>query len=322
MVARQWGDCYRVLCSRHPLLSFRRSALFQCSGSFLVPLFSVIPPGVRFMLASALAFSIMTAFVKMAGERIPSQEIVLFRAIISLGLSWAFLRHAGIPLLGTNRRLLLLRGFLGFLGLSCVYYAVTHLPLAEATVIQYLHPMFTAVMAAIFLREHLSRSVFLAIGVSLVGLVIIARPSFLFAQAQTLDPLALLAALGGAFFSGAAYVLVRKLSSTEHALVIVFYFPLVTIPLALPGAIVHWVWPEGWEWLMLLGVGVFTQLGQVYLTHGLRHEPAGRATALSYSQILFAALWGIFFFGEVPDVWLWVGGLFIVLGTWINIRFR
>ncbi len=279
-------------------------------------------PGVRYMLASALSFSVMSVFVKVAGERLPSQEIVLSRAIVSLVLSYVLLARTGTPVWGTNRRLLLFRGFLGFMGLSCVYYSLTHLPLAVATVIQYMHPVFTAMLAAVVLREHISRTLLVSLGLSVAGLVLVSRPEAVFGVASSLDPFAVAVAVAGAFFSAAAYVVVRRLSAQEHPLVIVFYFPLVTVPLTLPVVVPAWVMPQGFEWLVLLGVGIFTQMGQVWLTHGIRHEPASRATALSYTQVLFATVWGVLFFSEIPDGYTLAGALFIMAGAFLNIRLR
>jgi drug/metabolite transporter (DMT)-like permease len=272
------------------------------------------------MLGSALAFSLMTVLVKLAGQRLPVLEIVLARALISLVLSFALIRRAGLAPLGTARRLLLLRGAFGCAGLCCVFYAVTHLPLAEATVIQYLHPTFTALLALAFLREHISPRVVLAGGFSFAGVVLIAEPAFLLGGdgwigRSDMDPVAIAAAVGGAFLSGAAYIVVRRLSRIEDPLVIVLYFPLVTVPIVLPLVWADLVWPAGQEWLWLLGIGLTAQAGQIFLTHGLRHLPAARGTALSYSQVLFASCWGVFFFDEVPGLWTAVGALLIALGS-------
>lgn len=278
--------------------------------------------GPAYMVASALAFSLMTVAVKLVGQRLPSQEIVLARAIVSLVLSYALLRRAGLPLLGTHRRLLVLRGVFGFLGLSCVFYAVTHLPLAEATVIQYLHPTFTALIAAVALRERIGAGTAVASAISLFGVVWVARPDWIlgaFTRAQeigsALDPLALAAAVGGAFFSGAAYVVVRRLAGLEHPLVIVLYFPLITVPATLPTVIGQIVWPVGVEWLWLLAIGVLTQIGQVALTHGLEQLPAARGTALSYVQVVFAIVWGALFFDELPGWTSLVGAALVIAGT-------
>jgi drug/metabolite transporter (DMT)-like permease len=275
-----------------------------------------VTSGSLYIVGSAFAFSVMTLLVKMAGERLPSQEIVLARAVVSLVLSYALLRRAAVSPWGRAPRLLVMRGLVGFLALSCVYYAVTHLPLAEATVIQYLNPAFTAVLAAAVLGERLGPALVTASGVSLLGVALVARPAFLFGGASPgLDPFAVAVAVCGALFSAGAYVLVRRLSATEHPLVIVFYFPLVTVPATIPALWSQPVWPVGREWLVLLGVGCATQAGQVWVTRGLALEPASRATALSYLQILFATLWGAAFFGELPDPLSILGAGLIVGGT-------
>lgn len=267
-------------------------------------------------MASALAFSLMSALVKLAGERLPSQEIVLCRALISLVLSLALLLHARIPIWGRERGLLWLRGLLGFSALSCVFYAVSHLPLALATVLQYLNPIFTAVLAAVFLRESVGGRLLAGIALALGGTVLVTRSGWLGAGAgEPLPAFAVGVALAGALLSSGAYVVVRRLAAREHPLVIVFYFPLVTVPATLPTVLPDWVWPRGLEWLWLAGVGVLAQVGQIALTHGMRHEPAGRATALSYLQVAFAALWGLLLFGEVPGAGVWAGAALILLGA-------
>ena len=274
--------------------------------------------GALYMLASAFSFSIMSLLVKVAGQRLPSQEIVLARAIVTLFLSYGLLRRAGIPVWGKNQKMLILRGVLGFLGLACFYYSVTHLPLAEATVIQHLHPLFTAILAFLILHEKVGRMVSVSSITSLVGVVMIAQPDFLFgAAAIDLNAFDLAVAVGAAVFAAAAYVVVRHLSKTEHALVIVFYFPLVAVPASLPTVLSTAIIPQGWEWLTLLGIGIATQYGQVFLTKGLQLEPAGKAMAIAYMQILFATAWGILFFAEIPSGWTIAGGLLIIGGTLI-----
>ena len=159
----------------------------------------------------------------------------------------------------------------------------------------------------------------LGTGVSLLGVALVAKPAFLFGRAATaLDPFWVVVALGGAFFSAAAYVVVRRLSATEDPLVIVFYFPLVTVPAALPTLLPHFVWPEGIEWLLLVGIGITTQIGQVSLTRGLTILPASQGTALSYLQVVFAAVWGFLIFQERPDLWTVVGGALVIASSiWV-----
>jgi len=270
------------------------------------------------MVGSAFAFAGMTALVKLAAERLPTQEIVAARAAISLLLSLALLRRAGVtPILGRRRDLLLLRGVLGFAALSCVYYAVAHLPLAEATVLQYLHPVFTAGLAGMLLGEALGRRWLGGTLLSLVGVVLIARPGPLGSAGWGLDPFATAVAVAGAFASGCAYVTVRRLAREEHPLVIVLYFPLVTLPATLPGLLRSGIWPQGLEWLWLAGVGILAQLGQVWLTRGLQHEPAARATGLAYLQVVFAAVLGAAFFAEIPAPLAVAGAALVLVGAFV-----
>jgi drug/metabolite transporter (DMT)-like permease len=285
--------------------------------------FFEIPVGLRYMAAAAFFFSVMSLLVKLAGQRLPTMEVVLVRSFITLALSYAVLRRAGIPLWGTDRRLLVVRGMLGFVALSCFYYALIHLPIADATVIQYTNPVFTVLIAAVVLAERVGRREITLALVSLGGVVMIARPTFLFGgNGAALPPLAVGVALAGAIFSAAAYVTVRRLGRTEQAMVIVFYFSLISTILSFPMMIPVYVHPAGSEWLVLLGVGVTTQLGQVCLTHGLKRERAGRAMNVGYLQIVFATLWGVIIFAEIPDRWTLAGALVIVATTWLLVRAR
>lgn len=275
-----------------------------------------IPKGLRYMAGAAFFFSVMSLLVKIAGQRLPTQEVVLARSSVGALLSWAVLRSRGVSVLGHRRGLLLLRAVLGYGALSCFFYALIHLPLADATVIQYTNPVFTALLAAFLLGERLRpREVGLVL-VSLLGVVLMTRPGFLFGGLeQRLDPVATAIALLGAVLSAGAYVAVRKLGETEDPLVIVFYFAAVSTIGAVPFTAAEAVMPTPLEWLALAGIGVVTQVAQVMMTKGLRLEAAGRAMAVGYMQIVFAAAWGMIFFLEFPDAWGIGGALLIVLGT-------
>ena len=277
-------------------------------------------PGLRYMAYSAFWFSVMSLLVKLAGRRLPSMEIVFVRAVVTLALSWLLLRRARLSPWGGRHGLLALRGVVGFLSLSCFYFGIVHLPLAEATLIQYTNPVFAALLAAVLLHERLTARHALGVAASLAGVVLVTRPAFLFgALAAPLDARYAGIAFLGAVFSALVYVIVRMLRDTDHPLVVVFWFPLLTVPLALPFAARGWLWPTPTEWLVLLGVGASTQVAQVYMTRGLQLEPAGRATAVGYLQVAFAATWGILFFGDRPTPWTIAGAAVIVASTlWIG----
>ena len=279
-----------------------------------------VSPGLRYMAYIAFWFSIMSLLVKLAGRRLPSREIVFVRAVVTLVLSWAMLRHARLSPWGGRRGLLAVRGIIGFLSLTCFYFGIVHLPLAEATLIQYTNPVFASILAALLLHERIGARHAVGVAASLVGVVLVTRPAFLFgAHASSIDPRYAGIAFFGAIFSALVYVIVRMLRDTDHPLVVVFWFPLLTVPLALPFALLDWRWPTPLEWLVLLGVGASTQVAQVYMTRGLQLEPAGRATAVGYLQVAFAAAWGILVFGDRPTGWTLAGAAVIVASTvWIG----
>lgn len=281
-----------------------------------------LSPGLKYMAASAFFFSVMSLLVKLAGQRFPTMELVFARALVVSALALVAVRVRRASLASPDLRLLVLRGLFGLAALSCFYYSVVKLPLAVATVLHFTNPLFTALIAGIFLGEALRlREVALTLA-SLVGVVIVARPvSALGLPGQGYPLPALAAALAGALLSAAAYTLVRRLRRNDP-MVVVFYFAAVSVVLAGPAMIPVAVWPEGWEWVLLLGVGVATFLGQVFLTLGLQRELAGRAMSYSYLQIVFAGGWGYVIFAEVPTPDTVLGAAVIVAATVLLGRLR
>ena len=268
------------------------------------------------MLVGTLFFSVMSVFAKLACERLPTMELVLARVIVTLIMSWWVIKRIGIDPWGNNKKLLLLRGFAGFMGLSCYFYAIAHLPLADATVIQFCNPMLAALIAVFALKEQLRMVDVLAAVCSMAGVVLVAQPTFLFASGAPLDQVAVGVGIVGAIFSAIAYVVIRRLGSTEHHMVVVFYFPLVTGPASLPVlAFEGLVLPQGFEWLLLLGIGVAAQLGQIQITQGFKLETAGRASSVTYLQIVLAYTWGVLLFGEYPNAISILGALLILVGV-------
>lgn len=276
------------------------------------------------MILSAFGFALMGVFVKMAYHQgIPVLEIVAFRSLVSAVLSFLDIRRKAIPVWGKRKGLLFARGAVGALTLICVYYSMTSLPYAVATVLQYLHPMFTAILAFLFLRERIHSATIICILFSLTGLIVIVRPEFLFAGFSGQFPqLAILAAIVGAMGSAVAYVLVRKLSATESPSVIILYFPVIALPVSLLLLGDGFVMPNGVTWIVLISVGIATQVGQLGLTKAMQTETASKATSFSYLQVLFAAALGWLVFAEMPTVWTWIGAGLIVTGALINLLWK
>jgi drug/metabolite transporter (DMT)-like permease len=271
------------------------------------------------MAVAAFFFSLMAALAKVAGGHVPLMEIVLARSVVVAVLAGTALHRSGTSFRGKEPGLLVLRGVLGFAALTCFYFAVIRLPLADATVIHFTNPVFTAVMAAVVLREHLGIKESALVLVSLAGVLLVARPGWLAGQGAGLDPVAVGVSVAGAVLAAAAYVAVRRLRG-EPPMLIVFYFAVVSTVLAIPLVALDPALPSVAMWPVLLGVGLATHLGQVFVTWGFRLERAGRASAVGYLQIVFAAAWGWVLFGERPDAWTWAGAVVIVASTLTLVR--
>lgn len=282
--------------------------------------FNQIPVGVRFMLISALGFALMSACVKyVSNHGIPLFEIVAARALVSLFISYIDIKRKHLSVWGNNKPLLLLRGIIGTIALMCVYYSVTTLPLAEATILQYVHPVFTALLGLVFLKERIQKSTMICIAFCLAGLWAMVQPSLNSSIDYQLPMFSVTTALLGALGSSIAYVIVRKLSQTEDSSVIIFYFPLMALPTSIVLMWQDFVWPSLSLLMVLVLVGIFTQIGQHGLTKAMQTQAAGKASAYSYVQIVFSALLGVWLFNEVPSVWTFLGGGLIVTGALINV---
>ncbi len=276
------------------------------------------------MLLSAFGFSLMAACVKAVSQYdIPVLEIVAARAIVSLVISYLDVKRKRISIWGENKTLLIARGAAGFVALLCGYFAMTALPLAEATMLKHLSPIFTALMALLFLKEQIQRSTMLCIVLSIIGLVIMVKPDLIFSSTVNELPLiSVVAALFGSLVAAVAYVIVRRLSQVEDSSVIIFYFPLIALPISVALLGDNFVMPGFEALILLLLVGIFTQIGQVGLTKALQYEEAGKATAYSYVQVLFALILGWALFSEIPTFWTLAGGGFIISGALINVLWK
>lgn len=274
--------------------------------------------GMLYMLASVMGFAVMATLVKLGGQTLPAMQLVFARVVVTFVLGLWMVKRAGLHPLGNRRGLLLARGLAGTTALCAFYYAITVLPLGDATAIQYTNPVLTAILGAAILGESIRRSDVAGATMSVAGVLLIARPSFLFGTAESLPTWGLLAASLAAVTSAMAYIAVRALRSTDDPLVVVFWFPLVAAPVVIPWALASWVTPTPIEWALMLAIGCVTHASQIFLTRGIHLVPAGRATSVGYLQVVFAFLIGVTVFDEALNAWNICGALAIFSGTLIT----
>ena len=257
-------------------------------------------PGDRFglilMIVSAACFALMAAVAKKLLPDTPMQAVVLSRGVLMTATFVTLARKQGVPIVGNNPRMLLLRGLLGYGALSCYFWSVQHLPLGDAVLLQYSHPVFVALIAPFFLHEATGRWHWPLVLAALGGVALIVGPA-----GHLLSPA--LIGLTGSMLSGIAYVAVRKLSKTENILTILVWFPLASIPLSLIATLSmgRAALPKsGAEIAGHLLVFASALVGQTTLTPGLARAGAARATAVTMTGPVFGLLLGWLLFGAVP----------------------
>lgn len=271
--------------------------------------------GVCYMFVATFLFAWMTVFVKML-DRIPAMEIVLFRSLIALVLCLYPLRRAGIPVLGTRRGLLVARGLAGAVSLGMNFWLVQQIPLATASTLTYLAPIFTMLIGIWFVGERVRPIQFLLFGLSFAGVVIVQGFD------PRISPLHLGVGITTSLVMGIAYNCVRKLSGSEHALVIMLYFPLMTLPVAGLWSALNWVQPQGVEWLIILGVGLSAQMAQYCLTRSYQLAEIATVSIVNYSGIVFSILLGIVIFGEHFNLPTYAGMVLVLLGVVCNVLLK
>ena len=254
--------------------------------------------GYIFIVLSALSYCIMSIFVKLAGEQLATIQIVFVRGVITLFVTYLILSKKGIKPLGKNRDVLMIRGLVGSIALLLVYESLQRFSLSEATIIQYLYPIFTALFSGFMLSEHISKKIILSIISGLIGVyVILDFPVLNLGEAHKMD---IIIAISGAILTGLSYVMVKKASNLEESpYVIMFYFPLFTVPLSMLFLFDNWVMPSLLIWVYLIMVGVSSQFGQIFLTYGYELLPASKAAMTSYLQVPFSVIAGIIIFKDV-----------------------
>lgn len=263
--------------------------------------------GVFWMVVTGLCFVAVTALVKSLGQRIPAAESAFLRYVLGL----VFLLPVAQSLLRTKLtprlwRLFSLRALFHTIGVVLWFYAMTRIPIAEVTALNYINPVYVTVLAVIFLGERLALRRVMAIVAALIGALMILRPGF-----RELDP-GHFAIMGTALLFAGSYLLAKILSGEVRATLVVALLSVgVTIGLA-PLAIAVWVWPTWWEMLVLLGVAFFATSGHYTMTLAFAAAPVTVTQPVTFLQLVWAVALGALFFGEPVDPWVITGGSLIM----------
>lgn len=266
------------------------------------------------MFLSTLAFFAANVCVKQVAH-IPAMETVFFRCILATALCVIGLRRAKGSLLGSNHGMLLLRGLFGTTALFCFFLTLQQMPLASAQTIQYVSPIFTATIAIFVLKEKVLPTQWIFYAIAFCGVLLIERFD------DRISPFYLALGVISAFCSGMAYNLVRSLRGKEHPLTVVLHFQLVGAVVGFVSLFFEWKTPQGIDWVYLVFVGIFSQLGQIFLTNALQRERIAGVAIINYTGLIYALTIGWFVFGEPQSIISLGGMLLVVIGVLLSVLY-
>ena len=273
-----------------------------------------LTPGVRSMFLSTFAFFMANVFVKQVAH-IPAMETVFFRCIIAASICLYGLRNEKGGAIGSNHLLLLLRGVFGTIALYCFFLTLQQMPLASAQTIQYLSPIFTATIGIFVLGEKVKSMQWIFYAIAFGGVLVIERFD------DRISTFYLALGILSAFCSGVAYNLVRSLRGKEHPLTVVLHFQLVGAVVGFISLFFYWETPRGWDWIYLLLVGIFSQLGQIFLTNALQRERIAGVAIINYTGLVYALTIGWVVFGEAQGILSLLGMALVVCGVLLSVMY-
>ncbi len=266
--------------------------------------------GAVWLLAGCACAVAMQTMARHVAQDMPAIQMVFFRFLFGTLFMAPWLLHAGFAAVRTRMwRLYLVRSIGTLVILTCIYTALSEIPVAEVTALLFTAPIFITLGAGLILRERVGSRRWYAVIIGFVGTLVILRPGI-----SAFSSSALLV-LVGAFFNATVILLTKVLSRTESASAIVFYQSLMAAGLALPFSIWVWTPPTHESLAWLAAMGAVATVAQLCITRALAVADASAIQPVNFTRLLFAALFGYIAFGEVPDSWIWLGGAIVFVAT-------
>lgn len=274
-----------------------------------------VKKAVKFMIISTLAFACMNGVVKHL-THINAFQIVFFRSISSLIFTFWVLKKHKIPVLGNNKKLLILRGLVGVTSMSFFFMSTKYLPIGTAVSLRYMAPIFATIFAVIWLKERVKSIQWLLFVVAFTGVIILKGFD------TNLSTHGLVIIFISAITSGLVYVIISKIGKEDHPVVIVNYFMVISTIVGGSIAIFNWIQPVGIEWLMLLSLGLFGYIGQIYMTKAFQIASTNQVAPLKYLEVIFTLLFGVFIFSEIYTLWSLLGIVMIIVALILNALYK
>ena len=269
-----------------------------------------------YIILSAFCFAFMNLFVRLSGD-LPSMQKCFFRNFVAVFFALGVLmkNKSSLKWKKGNLKFLLLRSAVGTLGIVGNFYAIDHIALADASILNKMSPFFVIIFSLVLLKEKLTFLQGAAVFIAFIGTLFVVKPTF-----QNIELIPSAVGLIGGMCAGFAYTMVRILGQRgENGSLIVFFFSGFSCITMLPFLIFDYHPMEWWQLLMLLGAGLSATGGQFSITAAYCYAPAREISVYDYSQIIFATLLGFIFLGEIPDIYSVVG--YIVISSMAILMF-
>lgn len=273
--------------------------------------------GAAWMLLGGFSYTVTGAMVRILAGEYPMFEIVFLRCVIALVMMAPLILRLGVGKLKTKQPVMhLARTTIGYGGILCWFYGVSHIPLTDYYALQFTMPLFTIAGAVLILGERSSMRTWLAVGAGFFGALVILRPGLIDIS------LGALGALTAALCFAAINIMIRIMARKDDPAVIVVYANLLMIPMSLIPALFDWKTPAWEDIPIILGIGIFGTLAQLSLTRAVALADARVVQPFDFSRLPFAALVGWFLFGEVSDIWTWVGAAIIFAAAYYVLAYE
>jgi len=263
---------------------------------------------VTYILIASLAFSAMNVLIKQVSH-LPTFELIFFRSIGTLSLVYLMLRKKNLSPLGSRRPILFLRAITGVTSLALYFWALKSIPVGTATSLRYMSPIFASILAVILLKEKIKPIQWLLFLIAFLGVLIIKGFHL------EVNTLGLIAVLLSAFFVGLVFVLIRKIGTSDHYLVIIFYFMFAAFLISGFITLFNFQQPVGMEWVYLLSSGIAGFIGQLTMTQALQMEETSTIVPFKYSEIIFTLFAGWILFGETQNFYTATGIACIIIAV-------
>lgn len=266
--------------------------------------------GIALMLLSTLFFSGMHGFIRYLSAEIHPFEIAFFRNLFGaiVVVPW-FVRYGLAPLKTQKLRLHLLRATLNVVSMLCFFYALSRAPMAQVTAITFSAPIFATVIAVLFLKEVVHWRHWIAIVIGFAGTIVVLRPGDAVFEAGAV------AALVSAVVWAVALVDIKILARTESSVTITSYMMVLLIPLSIGPALTAWTWPSNMQLLYLCILGMLGTTGHLLMNQGFKEAEASLLMPLDFIRLLWISAIGYFAFAEIPDSFVWFGGVMIFMSA-------